>query len=134
MTRYVTPFFQISRPFFVKVDGLQASGQIWKRGEHFKWDRLGVPVDKLQSLFNQDFIHHNEELEEKVAQQINVGDGLEELNLDQLHTLVRNINAKVKADSADSTKFITRHCKQSNIKAKQIGLLRGWRLNYGHLE
>jgi hypothetical protein len=134
MTRYVTPLFQPSRPLFVKIDGMQASGKIWKRGEEFKWETLGVPFDRLQSLYNQDFIHHNEELEEVVARSIRIGDGLEELNLDQLHTVVMNINTKVKEKSDSDAKFLSRVCKKSQIKDKQIGLIRGWRLSHGHLE
>jgi hypothetical protein len=134
MTRYVTPFFQPNRPLFIKVDGFQAAGKVWKRGEEFKWDLMEIPVDKIQSLYNQDFLHHNEELEEVVARSVKVGDGLEELSLVQLHTVVANINTKVKEKSTDNAKFLSRRCKISQHKEKQIGLIRGWRINYGHLE
>jgi hypothetical protein len=99
---------------FIKVDGFQAAGKVWKRGEEFKWDLMEIPVDKIQSLYNQDFLHHNEELEEVVARSVKVGDGKEK--------------------SSDNAKFLSRRCKISQHKEKQIGLIRGWRINYGHLE
>lgn len=134
MTRYVTPPFQINRPLFVKVGEFQGAGQVWKRGDLFTWERLKIPHDKVLALFSQDFIHHNPELEEVVAKQIKVGDGLEELNLGQLHGLVKDINAKVKSQSSDASKFVSRSCKVSQHKEKQIGLIRSWRIAYGHLE
>lgn len=134
MTRHMTNTFHPGRPLFVKIGGLQASGKVWVAGERFNWEALGVPMNIIQTLFNQDFLHHNEELEEVVARHIKVGDGLEELNLDQLHTLVAKINTTVKEKSSDAAKFTARSCKKSNIKDKQIGLIRAWRLNYGDLE
>ena len=122
-----------SRPMFVKIEGFQAAGKIYKAGERFNWEFLKVPLSKVQILFNQGFIHHNPELEEKVAQKVSIGDGLEEFSVDELQVLVGNINAKVKA-KVNPKDFMAKHCKESKIKDKQIALIRTWRRNFGDLE
>lgn len=134
MTRPFLPFFNPARPVFVKLDGLQAAGKIWKKGERFNWEFFGTPYDVIQQLFFNDMLHHNEELEEVAATKISIGDGLEEFSIDQLHLLVDNINGKVKAKTKDTKEFMQKKCSVSKIKDKQIGLIRRWRISYGELE
>lgn len=134
MTRHIIPFFNPSRPVFVKVENFQAGGKVWKKGERFNWEFINVPHETMQILFNQDYLHHNEEFEEEVVKRISVGDGLEELSLDQLHVLVEAINGKVKAKTNTNRDFLHKKCATSKVKDKQIGLIRRWRSAYGDME
>lgn len=134
MSRPNPLIFNPSRPVFVKYNGLQAGGKIWKAGDRFNWEFYGTPHDVIQTLFYQDFLHHNPELEEEVAKKVTIGDGLEEYDIDQLHILVANINAKVKEKTKHTQEFLEKKCKTSTIKDKQIGLIRRWRTTYGHME
>jgi hypothetical protein len=134
MARHLFPFFNPSRPVFVKLDGIQMAGKVWKKGERFQWEFFGTPYDVLQQLFFNDMLHHNEELEDVAVTKISVGDGLEQYSIDQLHLLVDNLNGKVKAKTKDSREFLQKKCTTSKIKDKQIGLIRRWRISYGELE
>ena len=134
MTRPFIPFFNPSRPVYVKLNDLQLAGKFWKKGERFNWDFFGTPYEIIQQLFFNDMLHHNEELEEVAVSRISIGDGLAELSLEQLQALVENINGKVKAKTKDSKEFLQKKCSVSRIKDKQIGLIRRWRTSYGELE
>jgi len=134
MTRPFLPFFNPSRPVFVKQNDIQMAGKVWKKGDRFQWEFFGTPHDVLQQLFFNDMLHHNEELEEIAVTKISVGDGLEQYSVDQLHLLVDNINGKVKAKTKDNREFLQKKCTTSKIKDKQIGLIRRWRISYGELE
>jgi len=134
MTRPFIPFFNPSRPVYVKINGLQMAGKFWKKGERFNWDFFGTPHETIQQLFFNDMLHHNEELEEVAVSRISIGDGLAELSLEQLQALVENINGKVKAKTKDNKEFLQKKCTVSRIKDKQIGLIRKWRISYGELE
>lgn len=129
----IDTFFNPSRPLFVKVP-FQSGGKFWERGERYNWEFFHAPVEMVKILFQQDFVGHNPELEEEVAKKIVIGDGLEELTIEQLHVLVNNINAKVKAKTENNAEFISKRCLTSKVKDKQIGLIRRWRLSYGELE
>lgn len=134
MTRPFIPFFNPSRPVYVKQNDLQMAGKFWKKGERFNWDFFGTPHETIQQMFFNDQLHHNEELEEVAVTRIAIGDGLAELSLEQLQALVENINGKVKAKTKDSKEFLQKKCSVSRIKDKQIGLIRRWRTSYGELE
>lgn len=134
MTRQSEATFQHNRPLFVKVHDLQAAGKFWTLGERFHWEYLHIPVEKVQILFNQGFVHHNPELEEAVMKRVAIGDGLEEFSIDQLQVLVNNINAKVKDKTSNPSEFLKKKCATSKIKDKQIGLIRSWRMTYGSME
>lgn len=134
MTRPFIPFFNPSRPVFIKQNGIHLSGKVWKQGERYNWDFFGIPHEKMQILFNNGMLHHNEDLEEVATKKISVGDGLEEYSIDQLHLLVDNINGKVKAKTKNNEEFLRKKCSISKIKDKQIGLIRRWRISHGELE
>ena len=134
MTRPFIPFFNPSRPVYVKINNLQMAGKFWKKGERFNWNFFGISYETIQQMFFNDMLHHNEELEEVAVTRIAIGDGLAELSLDQLHALVDNLNGKVKAKTKDSKEFLQKKCSVSRIKDKQIGLIRRWRTSYGELE
>ena len=133
MTRHIESFFNPSRPLFVKSP-FQSAGKHWERGERYNWEFLQVPVEKVHVLFVNGWVHHNPEYEEEVAKKVTLGDGLEELDIDQLHVLVANINTKVKEKTKNAGDFLSKKCPTSKIKDKQIGLIRRWRMTYGHLE
>lgn len=133
MNPTIDDFFNPNRPLFVKVP-FQSGGKFWERGERYNWEFFHAPIGHVKIMFNQDLVHHNPELEEEVAKKVTIGDGLEELTVDQLHVLVNNINAKVKAKTKNNGEFLSKRCTTSKVKDKQIGLIRRWRLSYGELE
>ena len=51
MTRPFLPFFNPSRPVFIKQDGIQLAGKIWKKGERFNWEFFATPHEVIQQLF-----------------------------------------------------------------------------------
>lgn len=138
MTRPFLPYFNPSRPVFVKQDGLQAAGAVWKQGDRFRWEHFGTPHDIIQQMFFNDQLYHNEEFEEKEEQdstKIVVGDGLDDLTLEQLHIVVERINAKVKEKTKTAKDFSDMKCpKVPKDRGAQIRRIRNWRLTYGELE
>lgn len=127
MSRYVKPPFQFDKPLFCKVP-FQHRGQTYEAGQQFKWQNMGLEATRLIILYNQGDFYHSDELEEELEP--TVGDGLDELNLENLHKLKDKINDKVKALANDKVK----PCRQSNIKFKQIAYIRNWRSEYGEHE
>jgi hypothetical protein len=121
--------FQLDRPVFVKYP-FQSWGRVLQKGDEFKWKEIGVTEEKALILYKQGFIYHNPEFEVELQ----VGDGLEQLDVDGLHGLVDSINAKVKSKTKSDTEFQKKKCKKSKIVDKQRGLIRSWRRNYGHME
>lgn len=138
MTRPFLPYFNPSRPVFVKKDGLQAAGAVWKQGDRFRWEHFGTSHDIIQQMFFNDQLYHNEEFEEEEEQQvakISVGDGLDDLTLEQLHIVVERINAKVKEKTKTAKEFSDKKCpKVPKDRGAQIRRIRNWRLTYGELE
>jgi hypothetical protein len=133
MTRHIDKIFNPARPLFVKTP-VQSAGKVWDRGERYNWEFLQIPLDKVQAMFIGGWVHHNPELEEEVVKKVTIGDGLEELDLDQLHVLVGNINAKVKDKTKNNSEFLAKKCPTSRLKDKQIALIRRWRTAYGDME
>lgn len=127
-------YFNPSRPLYCKIDTIRIAGRDYKRGDRVNWEVFGASVAKMQMLFQQGLVHHNEEAEEVAVEKIKVGDGLEEHTIEQLHLLVDNINGKVKAKTKSAQEFLQKKCATSKIKDKQIGLIRRWRLSYGEFE
>tara|TARA_B100000768_G_C11187508_1_gene335759 strand:- start:217 stop:597 length:381 start_codon:yes stop_codon:yes gene_type:complete len=121
--------FQFDRPVFIKQE-FSGGGRDWKRSEHYPWKELSLSSDVVQTLYNNNFLYHNSNLEVKAK----VGDGLEVLDVASLAVLVDTINAKVKAKTNSHAEFTRKKCKKSKILEKQRGLLRSWRRNYGELE
>lgn len=135
MTRPFIPYFNPSRPVFVKQNGLQAAGKIWKQGERFQWEFFGVPHDRIQQMFYSDQLYHNEEFEEDVVKKIAVGDGLDDLTIEQLHIIVNNINGKVKDKVKTNKEFLLKKCPTlPKDRDGQIRRIRRWRATYGELE
>lgn len=127
MARYTRPPFQLDKPLFCKIPQ-RAAGRLFPAGAHFDWKRLRLGPNKIRTMYVDGQFYHSEELEETLAPV--VGDGLEELNIESLRKIVDKINEKVKATGNDKI----RTCKISNIKDKQIGHIRSWRLYHGEIE
>ena len=129
MTRY--PHLQENIPVFVRTQKpIICSGQTYKQDKEFPWLTLGISVEKARILYDDGQLYHSEELENENM----IGDGLDPLSEDALHTLVDSINVKVKAQTPNDAQYQTKKCKKSQIKSKQIGLIRSWRRNFGHFE
>ncbi len=120
---------QYDRPVFVKVP-FTGGNREWKRQEHFPWKELSVDKNAVEALYNNDYLYHNGELEDKAK----VGDGLEALDVEALTSVVNSINEKVKAKTTSQAEFDRKKCKKSKIVEKQRGLIRSWRRTYGQLE
>lgn len=128
----MTNLFYPNRPVYVKVP-FNGAGKDYKVDDLFKWEYHKVPVETVKTLFDNDFLKHSDVLEE-TTEANKVGDGLNELNIDQLHSLVDAINTKIKLNAKHITEFNRKKIPTSKIKDKQIGLIRRWRLTYGDLE
>jgi hypothetical protein len=85
---------------------------------------------KIGIMYNQGYFYHSDELEEELEP--TVGDGLEQQNLEALHKIVDKINEGLKIPISEGKKVQT--CRKSNIKDKQIGHIRSWRISYGKFE
>lgn len=123
--------FQHNRPVFTKIP-FRSNAKAYARGDEYPWQILKVDVDKVTSLFNQGFLHHNEGLEE--ATKGKIGDGLDELTIEELHVLVERLNKIVRSKAANKTEAIKKKVPTSKVKGKQIGHIRRWRMTYGDME
>jgi len=121
--------FQFDRPLFVKI-AFTAAGKDWGIQQEFPWKEMSMDSDKIQTLYNNGYLYHNEKMEVERR----VGDGLEVLDIEALRILVDQINEKVKKHSRTTVEYNTRKCRKSAVPDKQRGLIRSWRRNYGHLE
>jgi hypothetical protein len=108
------------------------SGKRYAKGDLVPWKERGLPLSNIERMYNEHHLHHNEDMEEAVKAP--VGDGLDEMSVEQLHILVKTINAKVKAKTSNEAEFDRKKCRVSKVKDKQAGLIRSWRRNYGDLE
>jgi hypothetical protein len=133
MTRHMAIPFQIDRPVFCKWDGLSFRGKTYKVGQILKWQEMQLPQDRIQIMYNQGMLYHDAELEAQQEERI-IGDGLDLLDIESLHALVKKINDKVKLVAKSEDDFAKKKCAMSKIKDKQVGLIRRWRTVYGHLE
>lgn len=132
MARHINIGFQADKPVFVRIP-LQARGKTLEVGQEFKWNELGTEINTVKILFQQGFLHHNEELETALQEKV-AGDGLNEYGVPELQKLVEEINRKVREKTRTDLDYSRKKCKVSNIKDKQIGLIRSWRRNFGELE
>lgn len=124
MTRHDMPF-QFDRPVFV-AKNFRGRSIDWKKQQEFKWKEIGIDEDTVMLLYLQGFIRHDGELEGTLQ----VGDGLEVLDIPGLHSLVDDYNKRIKAVTRHNTEFEQRKMKKSTIADKQRGLIRSWRRNF----
>ena len=130
MSRHYVPL-QFDRPLFVKLP-FTSHAKKYDRGDEYPWDILGVDKDKVLTLYNKGYIHHNEAFEKD--RKGTIGDGLNEATIDQLHILVDQINEKVEEKATSTTEYKKKKCRKSTLKDKQVGHIRRWRNLYGSME
>jgi len=121
---YATLPFQVDWDHFVVVP-FTASGKRWERGEHFDWKRRSIPWTLVAQKFNRGEL--NQKPPKEGAIQTTVGDGLDELTVDELHLVVKAINSKVKLHTKTAKEYGLKKCKSSTILEKQRGHIRRWR-------
>lgn len=124
MTRPLNSPFQLDLPVYVKFPFSNGSKHM-EVGKEWNWKAEGVDYVTVMSLYNSDYLLQKDE------PIIRVGDGLDELEIETLHDIVDRINAKVATSGKDAA---NKRCQKSTVKQKQVGLIRGWRVNYGELE
>lgn len=120
--------WQVDRPVFVKTS-FSAFGKTWSAGEEFNWINQSFrkedweqQLHNVYNLYASGFIRHNS-AKEKTNK---VGDRLNELNSEQLRSLVTQLNAIVKQRTSSAQEFGDKKCKQSKVDDKQRGLIRQW--------
>lgn len=132
MTRPLLPYFDPSRPVFVKQQA-QLSGKVRKVGEIFDWQFFNVSFEKIQSLFFSDILHHNIELEQQKAREV-PHKALEEMNIAELHIYIDVLNEKLKPKLKTAKEFSLKKCpkvpKDCDLQVRKI---KSWKLTYGHL-
>ena len=123
---------QDSMPVFVKSPaGITWHGKFYARTKEFPWKTLGITFEQARTLFHSDQIYHSDIL----TVEHKVGDGLDGLTIEQLHSLVEGFNKRVKLNAKENKiKYEREKCKMSRLVDKQRGLIRSWRNNFGHLE
>ena len=127
------PPFQYDKPIFVRnPQGLLMNGKRYEKGDLVPWVERGLSKANIERLYNEHHLHHNEDMEEVASAP--VGDGLDDMTVEQLHILVQNINQKVKAKTSSNSEYDRKKCRISKVKDKQAGLIRSWRRNYGQFE
>jgi hypothetical protein len=125
MARHSAIPFQFDRPVFVKIP-IQARGRVWEVDSVFKWKEMQMDAHRIITMYNQGFLYHDEELEASVDN-TKIGDGLDDLDIESLHVMVKKYNAVVKEKAKTQKEYEHRKCKFSSIKARQIGIIRNWR-------
>jgi hypothetical protein len=117
---------QFDQPLFVRIPFV-AAARDYEPGDHFPWLTIGIDRTKVQILFNQGYLDHDEDMEQDLV----VGDGLEASSIEQLHNLVQDYTDRVARFHPKGTvQFESKRPKKSNIHSKQIGLIRSWRRSY----
>jgi hypothetical protein len=127
------PFFDPARPVFIKQDGVNLGNKVRKRGEHYDWQAFGESYQTMLILFNQDFIYHDPELEEKKFKEVAVKD-LEEMTILELHLYIDNLNQKLRPKLKNNKEFSLKKCpKVPKDTELQVRKIKNWRLTFGHL-
>ena len=105
--------FYADRPVFVKIP-FSAAGRKWERGQHFDWSVRGIKEEKVALLYKQNFLLHDTK---RVVEQ-KVGDGLDELSLEELMTLTDQINEKVAQHTTTKTNYTKSKVKKVTGKGE----------------
>lgn len=129
--------FDPRRPLFV-IQPFQAFNKVWAVESNFPWEDMGMDYqeDTIHQLYNNNFLVHRPDLEGAFIEEAEkaVGDGLEAMTIEALHTLVQTINKSVRVKCKTDKEYSLKKCPMSRIKDKQTGLIRRWRMTYGKLE
>lgn len=116
--------FQLDRPLFVTYP-FTFRGTNWTYGDHLPWKEMNMNQEIVQTYYYTNYLQHDAESESRMQ----VGDGLEAIDLDGLHQIVDEYNDRVKLITKHQTDFLRRKAPKSKIADKQRGLLRSWRRN-----
>lgn len=130
--RHIRDPFQIDWPVFCKVP-IHTRGKTLQPGQPFKWKEMQIELRRVRTMYQQGLLYHDADLA-AAHDDTQVGDGLENLELESLHALVDKINEKVKAQVKTEKQWQQKKCPKSQIVDKQRGLIRRWRLTYGKME
>lgn len=125
----MTQYFEVHKPLFVRSRHYPVitRGKTFEYNEHFPWMEMGLDESVARTLFNQDRLYHNEELEV----QSKVGDRLSEFKGEKLKALVRLTNAMIKKRCTTDKEFQNKKVKGSTLEDKQRALVRSW-INRNH--
>lgn len=130
---YFLPFFDPTRPVFVKQDGINLGNKVRKRGEYYDWQAFGEPYEKMVIMFNNDQIYHDPELEEIKAKEVAIKD-LEEMTIAELHLYIDKLNERLRPKLKTNKEFSLKKCpKVPKDTETQVRRIKNWRLTYGHL-
>lgn len=130
---YFLPFFDPTRPVFVKQDGLNLGNKVRKRGEYYDWQFFGEPYEKMVIMFNNDQIYHDPELEEIKSKEVATKD-LEEMTIAELHLYIDRLNERLRPKLKTNKEFSLKKCpKVPKDTETQVRRIKNWRLTYGHL-
>ena len=108
----------VKRPF-------SSAGTQWKTGDFFDWKQRSISWENVLTLFNQGFLRQEPPSEK--SERVVVGDGLDELDQDELSAIVKGINKKVKQFTKTDREYNMKKCKASTVTKKQRGHIRTWR-------
>ena len=125
----MTQYFDVHKPLFVRSRHYPVifQGKTFKYNDHLPWMEMGMDENIARTLFNQDRVYHNDELEV----QSKVGDRLSEFKGEKLKALVRLTNSMIKQRCTTDKEFQNKKIKGSTIEDKQRGLIRSW-INRNH--
>lgn len=130
---YFLPFFDPTRPVFVKQDNLNLGNKVRKRGEHYDWQFFGEPYERMVIMFNNDQIYHDPELEEIKSKEVATKD-LEEMTIAELHLYIDRLNERLRPKLKTNKEFSLKKCpKVPKDTETQVRRIKNWRLTYGHL-
>lgn len=130
---YFLPFFDPTRPVFVKQEGLNLGNKVRKRGEYYDWQFFGEPYEKMVIMFNNDQIYHDPELEEIKSKEVATKD-LEEMTIAELHLYIDRLNERLRPKLKTNKEFSLKKCpKVPKDTETQVRRIKNWRLTYGHL-
>lgn len=125
MSRERIPF-QLDRPVYVKIAGLQVSGHKYDVGRELKWKEMLLDEHRIKIMVQQGMLYQKPTDESLPLHGLPIGDGLDALPLDKLVEIVEDIN-KVVTENTKAHEVRYRKCKRSNIRQTQIDLIRQWR-------
>lgn len=130
--------FDRSRKVFVHslppgLKHLNLGGRLLNRTDEVKWEEWGIEEKRIRMLWQ--YLYHSEALEfEKYGKH---GDGLENMDAEELASIINNINEKLKIKyEGDDYEIKRRRCAfpqggRENPK-RIIPKIREWRRTYGH--
>ena len=94
MSRERIPF-QLDRPVYVKIAGLQVSGHKYDVDRELKWKEMLLDEHRIKIMVQQGMLYQKPTDESLPLHGLPIGDGLDALPLDKLVEIVEDINKVV---------------------------------------